>query len=373
MYDAIVLFDRFLSYPPAYTNDNDNDNTTNHNTQPPGTASAAPEETKCPYMTITAAGAYELKQCYVDEVDICDKVAGRSYMPEFAYQRLDTLAWTTKSSTRFPVVEQTGEVEVLRKILPVIISQAPPLYINDSIQVYRVCPLNISAFGNDYVTIIGRNFRDSYTLTCLFRPLHTIEEDRVWSDDNPHSDQLHGYPQTPAVWESKTRVRCRAPAIQPDVNGTYLNYAVHVSNNGLNYSLTSGPVTPVNDTLEYNTTDPLAAWLTESEQQDIVEKNMKMTLCLLPIVTPLVVDDAYPNDEEGYRQSEDGWFEAKVLSMVSLTFDFTHLPSVMKYNEHWRIAIFVAPSVCEEQRCHGGKFYKIFYESSFEHKLRMNL
>ena len=317
---------------------------------PPGTASAAPQETKCPYMTITAAGAYEITQCYVDEVDICDKVAGRSYMPEFAYQRLDTEEWTTKSSIRFPIVEQTGEVEVLRKILPVKISEAPPMYLNDSIQVYRICPFNISSLGNDYITVIGRNFRDSYTLTCLFRPIN----DMNWNTINPHSDQLHGHSQTPAVWESKTRVRCRAPATLPDENGTFVGYGVHVSNNGLNYSLTSGFTMPINSTEEYNTTDPYASHLTTNERDEATKRAAAMSTCLIAVVTPLVVDDAYPSDEEGYRQNEDGWFLAPVLSMVSLTFDFTHLPSVMKYNEHWRIAIFVAPSVCEEQKCYEG-------------------
>jgi hypothetical protein len=125
---------------------------------PPGTSSAAPDETKCPYMTITSAGAYDLKQCYVDEVDICDKVAGRDYLPEFAYERLDTTEWVTKSSIRFPVVEQTGEVEVLRKILPVISDLAPQLYLNDTTVVYRACPINVTARGNDFITVIEFTF-----------------------------------------------------------------------------------------------------------------------------------------------------------------------------------------------------------------------
>jgi hypothetical protein len=113
-------------------------------------------------------------------------------------------------------------------------------------------------------------------------------------------------------------------------------------------------IQPVNETLEYNTTDATAPHLTNTEREDVLEKSAKMAQCLLPVVTPMVVDDAYPSDEEGYRQIEDGWFQMPVLSLMSLTFDFTHLPSVMKYNQHWRIAIFVAPSVCEEQRCYDG-------------------
>ena len=99
--------------------------------------------------------------CIDNEVYVLNEI---SYLPEFAYERLDTNRWTTKSSIRFPVVEQTGEVEVLRKILPVISSMAPPLYLNDTTVVYRACPINITSRGNDFITVIGRNFRDSYTL-----------------------------------------------------------------------------------------------------------------------------------------------------------------------------------------------------------------
>ena len=40
--------------------------------------------------------------------------------------------------------------------------------------------------------------------------------------------------------------------------------------------------------------------------------------------------------------------------MAEMEFQFSHLPQEMKYGDHYRIAIYVSPSVCEEQRCVGG-------------------
>ena len=37
------------------------------------TASATPDETKCPFMTTTINGAENLLQCFVEDVHVCDK------------------------------------------------------------------------------------------------------------------------------------------------------------------------------------------------------------------------------------------------------------------------------------------------------------
>ena len=327
---------------------------------PPGSASATPAETRCPYMTSTAAGASFLTQCFVDEVHVCDKNKKRSYMPEFAYVRLDTNEWTTKSSTRLPITERTGELEILRKILPVNVTAAPPFYVNDTSVVYRVCPQNVSQ--NQFITVIGRNFQDSFTLTCLFRP----STDRTWQgqdnpdaltddekaagyDYSPHSNQLRGHPTSPAIWESPTRVRCMVPGgpkgPQPDENGTLVPYYVHVANNALNFSLTAGTILPQNSTGR-NT----SIAFTPEEQIKEDARILLLATCLKPVITEDPAD-AYPKDEEGYRAKEAGWFELPVMSLITFSFNFQHIPKDMIYDQHYRIAIYVAPSVCEEQRC----------------------
>jgi hypothetical protein len=294
-------------------------------------------------MTTTAAGADDLKQCFVEETHVCDKIPGRSYMPEFAYQRLDSQDWTTHSSTREVTVDRTGEVEVLRKILPVNVSASPDGYLNETVEVYRTCPRNISARGDEFVTVIGRNFQDRYSLVCVWR-LDTVP----WMESST-SEDLKGQVSTVGFWESKTRVRCKSPEEEYNGNQTWSRRHVHVSNNGLNFSFSSAPVLPVN--VSKLPTD--VASLTEEEKIFVEEEKDKLRACLVAVATT-PVDDAYPSDEEGYRRDDDGWFLLQAMGMLQLTFEFGHLPEIMKYDEHYRVAIYVSPSVCQEQKCKPG-------------------
>ena len=58
-------------------------------------------------------------------------------------------------------------------------------------------------------------------------------------------------------------------------------------------------------------------------------------------------------EEEGIRVYELDWFKLPVLNIAEIEFNFGHLPTEMKYDDHYQIAIYVAPSVCVEQRCVG--------------------
>ena len=162
---------------------------------PQGTASATPRETRCPYQTLSAVGAYELVECEVDQVDVCDKIAGRSYLSKFAYTALSTGRVKTFSSVR-EGSDATGEVEVARKILPVNRTASADVWNNDTVDVFRACPYNVSVVGGEFITVIGRNYQDRKTLTCLFRQMtQTI-------DDIAKFDQANG------MFESRTRLRC---------------------------------------------------------------------------------------------------------------------------------------------------------------------
>merc|ERR1711968_13549 len=59
-------------------------------------------------------------------------------------------------------------------------------------------------------------------------------------------------------------------------------------------------------------------------------------------------------EQEGDRVYEEDWFRLPVLNLAEMEFQFGHLPTEMKYGDHYRIAIYVSPSVCVEQRCVGG-------------------
>jgi len=165
---------------------------------PQGTASATPRETRCPYQTLSAVGAYELIECEVDQVDVCDKIAGRSYLSKFAYTALSTGRVKTFSSVR-EGSDATGEVEIARKILPVNRTASADVWNNDTVDVFRACPYNVSVGGGEFITVIGRNYQDRKTLTCLFR------QKAQAIDDIAKFDQANG------MFESRTRLRCRTP------------------------------------------------------------------------------------------------------------------------------------------------------------------
>jgi hypothetical protein len=331
---------------------------------PIGTASALPRETRCPYQTITQVGASTLVECEVDQVDVCDKIPGRSYLSKFAYTGLSTGETRTLDSTR-DGSDATGEVEVIRKILVVNRTASDPFWQNDTVDLYRSCPFNVSLAGGEYITIIGRNFQDRYTLACLFRPPEISFEDAQAT-----GDQFSG------TWESKTRLRCRTPAFYGNQT-----WAVHVSNDGVTFSDTFALVLPVNKTM-YNTTDSQEPYLPIATRLAVWDRQIYEAECLCHegpflgskptlLKRPDENDDEYltrsqisfqslltcqalVEEQEGNRVYEEDWFRLPVLNLAEMEFQFSHLPTEMKYGDHYRIAIYVSPSVCQEQRCVGG-------------------
>ena len=55
--------------------------------------------------------------------------------------------------------------------------------------------------------------------------------------------------------------------------------------------------------------------------------------------------------EEAVLDYERGWYELRASWVAHIMFDFEHLPLPMEYDSHYKIAIYVANSTCQEQRC----------------------
>lgn len=56
-------------------------------------------------------------------------------------------------------------------------------------------------------------------------------------------------------------------------------------------------------------------------------------------------------NEEGNFERETGWYMLRGLESAMLSFDLQHIPSEMIYYEHYRLAIFVRPSRCDNELC----------------------
>ena len=57
--------------------------------------------------------------------------------------------------------------------------------------------------------------------------------------------------------------------------------------------------------------------------------------------------------EEGARARDEGWYLLKGLEIGYLEIDLRHLPEDLVYNEHYKLAIFVRPSRCDDEVCRG--------------------
>ena len=55
--------------------------------------------------------------------------------------------------------------------------------------------------------------------------------------------------------------------------------------------------------------------------------------------------------EEGVRQREEGWFMMKAHDAAFIDVNFTHLPSILNYPEHFELTIYMIPSRCTYELC----------------------
>jgi hypothetical protein len=57
------------------------------------------------------------------------------------------------------------------------------------------------------------------------------------------------------------------------------------------------------------------------------------------------------HSEEGARERERGWYGLKSMEIAQLSMDLEHIPTKMRYPDDWRIAVYITPSRCTDERC----------------------
>ena len=144
---------------------------------PLATPAAVTADTKCPLYTVSLGGSDEVQDCRIGDINVCDKaridenkpMEDLTYYNTFEYTTLDDsrtkLSFDSSTSATVP----TGEVQVVAKIYPTNLTASSPLWVNDTIEAFRTCPLYGSGAGNDKIIVIGRNFRDTKLNYCRFR------------------------------------------------------------------------------------------------------------------------------------------------------------------------------------------------------------
>ncbi|RHZ20333.1 hypothetical protein DYB31_000784, partial [Aphanomyces astaci] len=267
---------------------------------PAGTADPGVKETQCPLGTSSQPVSNELTDCSILPVAVCDKSpVDTSYYPVFSY----VFQGTTFQYNSQTNIGRTPEIQILKKILPVNLSASAAPWVNDTVDVIRSCPTVVPSVGGTLVTIVGRNFLPSNRLTCEFQ---LLGGDLVFMS-------------VPAAYVNSTRVTCRTPPftfaadssqLVADVIVYVTNFGVHRSATGASILYTSNPIT-------------------------------------------VDMDCGYNDDEEGPRPKALGWFALRAFSQAFLSFDLRAIPADMVYDEHYKIALYVTPSICQDEQCDG--------------------
>ena len=90
------------------------------------------------------------------------------YVEQMTFDPLDGTG-TMVIDASAAAINPTGLVRVTNSIWPVNVSASSPNWVNDTIEVFRACPMYGSGDGDDVVTFVGRNFLNTGLNYCRFR------------------------------------------------------------------------------------------------------------------------------------------------------------------------------------------------------------
>ena len=140
----------------------------------PGTSNPEPFITRCARQTTSQPGAKEMNDCSPNMVAICDKMPSRETNPFDGPSYYPLLHDTPDIDDE----EESVEMLVVKKILPYDENTSDVMpWKNDTLEVFRTCPTYgvlendaaASKSSDDALTVIGRNFYNTTTLTCRYR------------------------------------------------------------------------------------------------------------------------------------------------------------------------------------------------------------
>jgi len=359
------------------------------------------KEIQCPKATTTDAGASESSQCKIASVRVCDKI-DNEYGPAFYYPAPFTYNQNGKTITT------QDEVQILKHVDVVDTENSTQFWHNDTVVVYRACPQTGWERGGQTITVIGKNFRNSPDLRCLFWrdwdewryevPATFINSQYIqcesppfpWWECDPrvlkgesvakclandprdhegvskqeqkYQDMINGVTTTAVIDGVDTIVPTvvrhgKTRAYVTVSNGArFAGEVVHKLSSGsetdLGYSAelsSSIEVDSPNSRLDarysasfdydYTYNDRCAADQTRSGCSESEDEMILLTQC------------STRRSSEIPRHYEKGWFLLPGMSEAHIMMDLSHIPISLEYGNHFRIAMYVAPSVCEETQC----------------------
>lgn len=326
---------------------------------PAGTTDSFPTETMCPFGTTSKSGVSRITDCELQPVRVCDKDPDRIYYPRFSY---------TFNGEEVVFDDGENEIEVLRHINPVNESASDAYWRNDSTPVTRICPsivtpvdlgipdgatgdVDVSEIENDPGTsldlvVIGRNFDPETPLFCRFQMDVTAGsalDGVVQGTDSLSADgTLRPVTFTRGTVHSEFRLTCPLPWHTGIPAGDAWQAALDAGTAGVPDSITLNVTVlqlagkSVGDPAQL-VVSPNRLGLTNAEYQ-----SQQLDQCGARLAGE---EEPLPDDPL------NRWFEVRGLSVAQMQFDFAHLPVELTYDEHFRIAITVVPSICTDEKC----------------------
>ncbi|CAM9092103.1 unnamed protein product, partial [Ectocarpus fasciculatus] len=287
---------------------------------PAGTSVADGKEVKCPRVTTSQGGAQTVNECVIFDVDVCDKagvdikdpMVDLTYYPEFSYTLLDDSGLTAEYTSSSSAINPTGEVVVVRKVMPINESSSSPYWKNDTIEAFRSCPTYGSSEGGITATIVGRNFKNTGLNYCRWRQCISADSGK-----------------RPRLCRNREAMECAVPSF--------------AFNQSIFPSELSDQCVYINGTLHYKRTfiEFLPGGVIGSKEQ------------LLSELKDLCAQERYSEEHE--RGREAGYFQLLANEAAHVHVDLRHIPENLVYGEHFRLAVFVQPSRCTEEVCNANR------------------
>ncbi|RYY34190.1 hypothetical protein EON62_03515, partial [archaeon] len=281
---------------------------------PAGTSDQLSQELLCPASTTSDTGAASLLDCRIKAVDVCDKEPLEHYYPSLRY---------TFRNAEEVVGNANLEVGVAATINPVNVSASSPYWVNDTLVLVRACPAYVAVDAPAQVSVLGYHFSLATRMYCRWHVNASVP-----APDGTASRVYYAPFITEAVVESTNLLRCMSPrfAVARNLPEAHRFAAtLDVTQLAGNYSYAPLAV-------EFVRRFGAAAALAFA--QDVAA-----CAAVVAAGVPPLREDSVP------------WFELRGMNVAKLSFSFAHVPPEVTYGEHFRIAVYVDPSICRDEMC----------------------
>ena len=336
---------------------------------PPGTTRFDGYGTSCPTGTTSYSGSASVMNCTAKETSVCDKKTGQSdryYDAGYEWERLNDHPRAK--------LDDGWALHVSQVVMPINFEFSDPVWLNLTVEARAACPTKVvrgiyndsfvdshnhpaswSFGGVHHIAVAGRNFRDTKRLRCQWSPAEATHDAAI-------GRAVHGWEvTTPASFVSREYVLCPVPMWKQawfnDSSATApgrTELRIRVAN-AKHFSEGAAQLIVLHQETASLVNDPAVLALDgdlslSKALADTSYMPAQFTKCYgAEAATLLVRPDA----------DDLGWFALQGLDTATISVDFSAIPSQMVYGDHYRLAIIIRPSLCNNYHCDADRNEKV--------------